>query len=292
MSIPAAAAKTTEAGSEGGELSPADIQVVIDLVKSRIAVQLEGKAYLIESRLAPVALQHNLANLSELMGKIRTGNRVIVDDVLDAMTTNETSFFRDQHPFNVMAEKIIPEVIHRTGGTGPLTIWNGASSSGQEPLSLAMMIHDKFPGLARPGRTRIIATDYSAAMVRRTKDGIYSRFEINRGLPAKYAVDYFKQEGRTWVAKKEVTDLIEVRQMNLIDKWTMLPQCDLVLMRNVLIYFSTEVKQDILRRIRTDVLKPTGALLLGSSESTIGIDPAYESVREHGSTIFVPKGAK
>lgn len=282
--------KPVETASGTGELSPEDLKFIIDLVRSRIAVQLEGKAYLIESRLAPVVRQHNFADVGELIAKVRTGNGVVVDDVIDSMTTNETSFFRDQHPFTVMAEKIIPEVMHRTGGSGPLTIWNGACSSGQEPLSLSMMIHDKFPSLAKPGRTRIIATDYSPAMIKRTKDAVYSKFEINRGLPAHYAVDYFKQEGRTWVAKKKITDLIEARQMNLIEKWKMIPQCDLVLMRNVLIYFPNDVKVDILRRVRTEVLKPTGCLLLGSSESTLGVDANYEVERVCGSTIFLPKG--
>lgn len=288
MTIPTTAANAKE--DQASELSSDDINVIVDLVKSRIAVQLEGKAYLIESRLAPVVRQHNLRNLHDLMTKVRGGDRQIIDDVIEAMTTNETSFFRDQHPFTVLAEKVIPEVLERTGGSGPLTIWNGACSSGQEPLSLAMLIHDKFPALARPGRTRIIASDYSSAMVKRTKDAIYSRFEINRGLPANYAVKFFKQEGRTWVAKKELTDLIEVRQLNLIEKWTMLPQCDLVLMRNVLIYFPTPVKQDIMRRVRSDVLKPSGYLLLGSSESTLGVDQNYEVQRACGSTVFVPKG--
>ncbi len=278
------------ASATDSELGPEDLKVIIDLVRAKIAVKLEGKAYLIESRLGPVARQHNLADLKQLISKVRAGDRAIIADVIDSMTTNETSFFRDQHPFTVMSDKIIPEVMERTGGAGPLTVWNGACSSGQEPLSLSMLIHDKFPALARPGRTRIIATDYSQSMVQRTKDAVYSRFEVNRGLPANYAVQYFQQEGRTWRAKKEITDLIEVKQLNLIEPWSGIPQCDIVLMRNVLIYFPNEVKANILQRVRKQILKPTGYLLLGSSESTLGADPGYEVERVCGSTIFVPKG--
>lgn len=277
--------------AEASTLTDADIAFIVELVRTRIAVQLEGKGYLMESRLAPVVRQHGTTDVHQLVGKLRTAPPpALLDDVLDALTTNETSFFRDQHPFTVLAEKIIPEILASTGGQGPLTIWNGACSSGQEALSIAMVIHDKFPVIAKPGRTRIISTDVSSAMVRRSTDGIYSRFEVNRGLPASYATRFFTQAGRNWQAKKELLDLIEVRQMNLIQPWKMIPKCDLVLLRNVLIYFPTSTKQDILRRIRTDVLKPKGCLLLGSSESTHGIDPNYEVERVSGSTIFLPKG--
>ena len=274
---------------ENLELSEADAQVIIDLVRSRIAVQLDGKAYLIESRLGPVARRHGCSGLAALVAKVKAGDRTTIEDVLDAMTTNETSFFRDHHPFDLLAECIIPDVVARTGGIGPFVVWNAACSSGQEPLSLAMLLHEKFPGLARPGRTKLLATDYSPAMIRRVKEAAYSRFEVNRGLPADHLDRYFTEEGRTWVADRRLTDLIETRELNLIERWDSVPRCDVVMIRNVLIYFPIEEKKRILRRIRTDVLKPDGVLLLGSSESTVNIDPGYEPMSGSGSTYFVPR---
>jgi len=272
------------------ELSARDLEYVQQFIKSKTAVELAGKEYLIESRLAPVVRDHSLRNLAELVRELRAGtNRELVADVRDAMTTNETSFFRDQHPFEILADTVIPELLEATAGRGPLTIWNGAASSGQESLSLAMVVNEKFPDLAKAGRTRIIETDVSATMVRRAKDATYSRFEINRGLSTTLAMKYFKQQGRNWVANKELRDLIETHELNLIERWPAVPRCDLVMLRNVLIYFDVPTKRDILRRIRTDVLKPNGTLILGSSESTMGLDDQFVSQRVGNSTRFVMK---
>ena len=282
---------TTSTAADSTELSNDDMDFIKELVRSKIAVQLEGKAYLIESRLAPVVRLHGLSDLRELVGQVRTrSNRPLETDVVEAMTTNETSFFRDQTPFTALAERIIPDLLKNGNGGGPFTMWNAASSSGQESLSVAMMLHEQYPEMANSRRTRLLATDVSRAMVVRCQEAIYSRFEINRGLPANYALKYFDKSGRNWAAKKILTDLIEARELNLINPWAGVPRCDVVMLRNVLIYFPLEIKADILRRIRTDVLKPSGCLLLGGSESTAGIDAAYTAERVNGSTIFFPTG--
>ncbi|MEL6985048.1 MAG: protein-glutamate O-methyltransferase CheR [Actinomycetota bacterium] len=277
-----------QAQQEASELSADDLKYVEDLVLNKIAVQLTGKAYLIESRLAPVARLHKLGSLQELVRQLKLKSSPQIEaDVIDAMTTNETSFFRDRHPFDVLAENVVPRLLE--SNNGPLTIWNAACSSGQEPLSIAMLLTDKFPQLVATRRVKILATDVSPAMVDRTSRAVYSRFEINRGLPADYATRFFQQQGRDWEARKELTDMIEVRLLNLIEPWKGLPKADVVMIRNVLIYFSPQVKRDILHRIATQVLKPGGFLFLGASESPAEMDSDYQLVTAGASRLYTTK---
>jgi chemotaxis protein methyltransferase CheR len=282
-------ASGTNRSASAPTLKPEDYDFIKNLVKTKIAIQLDGKEYLIESRLSPVARAHKLTDVGELIAKARLGtDRALVDDVVEAMTTNETSFFRDNHPFDAIRTEIVPEFLKRSPG-GQFTVWNAACSSGQESLSVAMLLNEHFAELATPSRAKIVATDVSPAMVRRTTEGIYSRFEVNRGLPANLAVKYFEQAGRNWKAKPNVLGLINAHVMNLVAPWTGVPKADLVMLRNVLIYFPAEVKTDILTRIRTTVLKPGGCLMLGSSESTAGYDAGFQPKQIGQSTIFVPK---
>lgn len=270
-------------------LSPADLAHFVDVVDKRIGVQLVGKEYLIESRLQAVAVQNEVGSVASVLSAIRRGDRRLESAAIEAMTTNETSFFRDRHPFDALAEQVLPEIADANGGR--LTIWNGACSSGQESYTLAMTIAEHLPLVAKPGRTRIVSTDVSDEMVARTKAGTFSRFEVNRGLPTDLAMKYFTQSGRQWVAKPELSSLIEARVVNLLGTWTGVPRADLVLLRNVLIYFTVPVRQEIIRRIRTDVLKPGGYLLLGASETLTGIDDGFESRRIGSSTFHTPRGS-
>ncbi len=276
--------------TEAPTLAVIDLNYFNGVVDRSIGVQLEGKAYLVESRLQPLAKKFDVPTVAELIARMRKGDREIETAAIEAMTTNETSFFRDGHPFETLAREVIPDLVEKSGGK--LTIWNGACSSGQESYTLAMVLRDNFPDLTTPGRTRIISTDVSPDMVERTRAGSYSRFEVNRGLPATQAIKHFDQAGRNWVAKQELRLMIEARELNLLETWRDLPKCDLVLMRNVLIYFTVEVKREILRRIRTEVLAPHGALVLGSSESTVGIDPEFEPRRVGTSTFYFNKEAR
>ncbi len=275
------------AAAHGATLSTEDVNYFVQLVDNAIGVQLQGKEYLIESRLEPVAVARGLGSARELIARMRGGDRVAQQAAIEAMTTNETSFFRDQHPFQTLADLVIPDLRRASGGS--LTVWNGACSSGQESYTLAITLRENFPDLPA-SRIKIVSTDVSGKMVERCREGKYSRFEVNRGLPANLALKYFDQEGRNWVAKPELRSMIEVRELNLLKPWAALPQCDLVLLRNVLIYFTSPVKQEILRRIRTDVLKPSGALMLGASESIVGIDAGYETRRVGQTTLYYPKG--
>ncbi|MEM1332254.1 MAG: protein-glutamate O-methyltransferase CheR [Actinomycetota bacterium] len=264
-----------------------DLQAFIATVDRAIGVQLVGKEYLIESRLQPVATTLGLDSVDAVLAAVRRGDRTAEAAAIEAMTTNETSFFRDQHPFESLAEHVLPELAERQER---VTIWNGACSSGQESYTLAMSILDRVPALAMPNRTTILSTDVSPEMVARTRAASYSRFEVNRGLSTQLAIKHFDQTGRTWTAKPALRSMIDAREMNLLEPWRGVPRCDLVLLRNVLIYFTVPVRQDIFRRIRTEVLKPGGLLLLGASESPSGVDDAWAVERIGSSTFFTPKG--
>lgn len=257
-------------------------------VQRRIGVRIGDKGYLIESRIQPLLRTFAIDSVSEALDQIEAGRRDLEDAAIEAMTTNETSFFRDQHPFQSLVESVIPRII--TSPNDRLTIWNGACSSGQESYTLAMVLSDSFPELVANRRVRIVSTDVSPEMVKRTAAGTYSRFEINRGLPTAEAARYFDSQGRKWVAKPEIKNMIEAKEHNLLEPFRTLPKADIVLLRNVLIYFSQDVKLDILRRVRTEVLSPGGCLVLGASEMTQGIDDGYEARRIGASTFFFSKG--
>jgi chemotaxis protein methyltransferase CheR len=282
---------TTEAAAKP-TIAPDDFAVITGFVLQHSGIQVEhGQEYLVDSRLSPVARRLELDGVGAIAQQLR--GRASLDlkqSVIDAMTTNETSFFRDKHPFEALAEEVIPSLVARRGPSEPLTIWCAASSSGQEVYSLAIMLTENFSELVGRHRVKIIATDLSPTMVARTREGRYSQFEINRGLAAPMLVTYFEQERRDWVASDSLRSMIDVRELNLLEPWSGIPRCDLVLMRNVLIYFSLDTKQNLLTRVRTSALRPDGYLFLGASETTINIDAAY--VKEtHGRAVYYrPQG--
>ena len=262
---------------EPSAIAATDIIFLRNLVLERSAIVLdESKHYLISSRLEPLARKESLPSIAELVNALRKAPRGRLEQlVIEAMTTNETSFFRDSHPFAALTESIIPQILSERGPAGGLTIWCGASSSGQEPYSIAIAIGDKFPELLSAGRLRILATDISPTMVARTRAGRFTQLEVNRGLPARQLIRFFQQDGNDWVANREIRQVMDARVMNLIAPWTNMPKCDLVFLRNVLIYFNPETKRSILERIRREVLRPGGQLFLGSSETTLNIDNSW-----------------
>lgn len=278
------------AGAAIGELSSVDFQFLTVLIKQRSAIDLDSsKQYLLTSRLSNVVREERLASLAELVDKVRRAPRGTLESkVIDAMTTNETSFFRDAHPFTALTDSILPEVLKKSPGN-QINIWCGACSSGQEPYSIALSVLDKAPDLIVTRRLRIVATDLSPTMVDRTNAGKFSQLEVNRGLPARLLVKNFSQDGRDWVASRELRAVIEARTLNLIESWIGLPRCEVVFLRNVLIYFDAPTKRQILERIRKEVLKPGGYLFLGSSETTLNIDNGYKRV-EFGKSICYQPG--
>ncbi|MCU1373957.1 MAG: protein-glutamate O-methyltransferase CheR [Actinomycetia bacterium] len=271
-------------------LAAPDFEYIAQLVHRRSAIVLEpGKEYLAESRLESVAREHGLATVTELVKHMRNGSLAVDDLVVDAMTTNETSFFRDAHPFNALRDSVLPELIEARRVARSITIWCGATSSGQEPYSLAMLIREHFPEL-NSWQVRIIATDISPSMLARTREGRYSQLEVNRGLPAPMLVKYFTRDGMHWVVTDDLKRMVSAQFLNLNERWPVLPPFDLVLLRNVLIYFDVPTKQEILAKVRHS-LRPDGLLLLGGAETTMNLDAKFERIPHGRSTWYRPTGA-
>lgn len=252
-------------------MSSKDFSVIASFLKDRSGLIIgEDKTYLLETRLSAILREHKIAGLSGLADILRQpGSPAVKDKVVDAMTTNETSFFRDNHPFDTLRQSLIPGLIERRAGSRSLRIWSAACSTGQEPYSLAMMMKDNFPILAG-WRIEIIATDLSPTVLDRARTGLYSTFEVQRGLPIQMLVRHFDQEEPNWRIKPEIRRTVNFRPLNLLEDFSSLGQFDIVLCRNVLIYFDQPTKTQILNGIARRIV-PDGALLLGGAESVFGL---------------------
>lgn len=256
-------------------LQAADYDYIRGLVRERSAIVLdESKDYLIETRLQRLAYTERIANVSDLVARARR-DAVMSRRVVEAMTTNETSWMRDIHPFDNLRGHILPELSRLRGAGRRINIWSMACSSGQEPYSIAMVIRESFPNLA--ASTRILATDLSTEMVQRTRDGVYTQLEVNRGLPAQYLTRYFKKSGLEWHVAPELKSMVDVRAMNLVDTWPALGVMDVVFLRNVLIYFDLETRRGIFQKLRK-TLAPDGWLILGGAETALNVDDTFERV--------------
>ncbi len=260
-------------------ISPADFDFVREFVRKNSAIILEtGKEYLVESRLGPLARQSGYPSLEALVEALRSKPvNGLQRKVVEAMTTNETSFFRDLHPFEALRSVVLPEVLKRRQAERRLNIWCAASSSGQEPYTIAMTLQEHFPQLAT-WNVKILGTDISSEMVIRSRTGRYGQIEVNRGLPANLLVKYFEKKGLDWQVKPELQRWCEFRELNLIEAWGVLPQMDVVFLRNVLIYFDVDTKKRILRNMQ-NVMQPWGYLFLGGAETTINLGEGFERVQ-------------
>jgi chemotaxis protein methyltransferase CheR len=259
-------------------MSPADFDYIRDFVHRQAAIVLEpGKEYLVESRLQTLAHKEKLGSLDQLITHLRSDpQNGLHRKVLDAMTTNETLFFRDVHPFEALRKSILPELMARRANQRQLHIWCGAASTGQEPYSVLMLIAEHFPQLLDWNLT-FIATDLCAEVLARARSGRFNQLEINRGLPASLLIKYFVRQGAEWEFREDLRQCVEFREMNLVKDWPPLPPLDLVFLRNVLIYFDVEAKKSVLANIRR-LLRPDGYLLLGAAETTFNLDDAFERV--------------
>jgi len=260
-------------------ITASEFDYIRRLVLEQSAIVLEqDKQYLAESRLLPLARREGFDSLASLVACLRTK---IFDGlhlkVVEAMTTNETSFFRDFHPFEALRESLLPQLMIRRAYSKELNFWSAACASGQEPYSLAVLLQEYFPNLAG-WKVRIIATDLSAEMLARAREGRYSQLEVNRGLPAGLLVKYFLRHGNDWRILEDLRRRVEFQIINLAETWPLLPLMDVVLMRNVLIYFSLDTKKKILGKVR-QLLKPDGFLFLGGAETTFNLDDAFERVQ-------------
>ena len=246
-----------------------------------------SQSYLLESRLGPVAETAGLKDVHGLVAELRRNPRnPLHQEVAEAMTINETSFFRDMQPFDALRTDVLPKLIAERQSTKTLSIWCAASSSGQEPYSLAILLRTHFPQL-NDWKVRIVATDISDEMVKRTKEGVYSQFEVNRGLPAPMLVKNFDRKGLNWHAKPELKKLIEPRKLNLTDSWPTIAKYDVVFIRNVLIYFDGSTKQQILTRIHQS-LRPDGYMFLGGGETLIQMSVPFERLSLGKTACFRP----
>jgi chemotaxis protein methyltransferase CheR len=233
-----------------------------------------------------VARSAGEADIAALVARLRRGDERLSDAVVDALTTNETSWFRDSHPFAAFSRHLLPELAGSP--SRGLTIWSAACSSGQEAYSLAMLLLDWLP--MHPGvSARIIGTDISPRMVARARAGRYSQLEVNRGLPAGYLVKHFDQEGRDWVLKQQLRSMVRFECGNLAMPADGVPPCDIVFLRNVLIYFDVATKRTVLGHVRR-VLEPGGYLVLGGAESTLSLDASFQRVELGKAVVFKHTG--
>ena len=271
-------------------LAPGDLAFVSDLVRRQSANVLDAtKGYLVEARLAPVARDHGFGSVTQLIASLRsTHHGPLHDLVVDSMTTNETSFFRDLRPFTVLERHVLPELVERRAAQRTLTIWSAACSSGQEPYSIAMLLRERFPHIAQTWNVRIIASDLSGAMLARAASGRFSQLEINRGLPAALLVKYFVRDGAEWQIRDDVRQMIEFRAVNLVKPWPYLPMADVVFVRNVLIYFDVPTKQHVLDQT-LNILRPDGYLFLGAAETTLNLDDRFERCNQEQTSYYRPR---
>lgn len=249
----------------------------------------DNKQYLVKSRLRRILEENSLNSLGELLERLqRPGRAGLREVVIDAMTTNETLWFRDNHPFRILKEKLLPEFAERNS-LQPLRIWSAACSTGQEPYSAAMVV-DEFRR-SRPGRlrdVRITATDISKSVLEVARRGEYEMIAIGRGLSPERQKQYFTPSANGgWQIRPQIKSMVEFRELNLLDRY-MLGKFDIILCRNVLIYFSADLKKDILTRLH-GALNPGGYLILGASESLNGLLDLYEMVQCHPGIIYRKK---
>jgi chemotaxis protein methyltransferase CheR len=258
-------------------VTPQDYEYLRKLLKERSGLDLSAdKQYLVESRLVPLARKSGLAGIPELVQKIRSGAEVLTSEVVEAMTTNETFFFRDKIPFDHLRETILPALIQSRANRRALRIWSAASSTGQEPYSIAMCLKEQAQALAG-WRIEIVATDLSQEVLEKSKAGIYSQFEVQRGLPIQLLVKHFTQLGEVWQLNADIRGMVQHRQLNLLQDFSHLGKFDVIFCRNVLIYFDQATKVSIFERI-SRVLEPDGMLMLGAAESVVGISDAFRPV--------------
>ncbi|MDQ1536057.1 MAG: chemotaxis protein methyltransferase CheR [Actinomycetota bacterium] len=273
-------------------IAATDFEYISTMVRDRSAIVLEhGKEYLIEARLLPLARTRGTETIAALVQELRRSPfGPLRDLVVEAMTTNETSFFRDSHPFTALSDHILPDLVRARSGERHLNIWCAACSSGQEPYSIAMLVQDII-GADPAWRVRMLATDLSPAMLARTRAGVYSQFEVNRGLPANLLIRHFRKQGLEWQIEEPLRRMVETRAVNLDAELPSMPAMDIVFLRNVLIYFDIATKRRILARVRR-VMRADGYLVLGGAETTLNLDDTFERVQIGRAPVYRLRSGK
>lgn len=261
-------------------MNPDDFEFFATFLRERSGISLDAsKAYLVEARMLSLVEERGIGSLSALVAKLRSGcDPVLQDRVVGEMTTNETAFFRDSRPFEMLKDYMIPALLERRSAERRLQIWSAGCSTGQEPYCIAMMLKENFPALV-DWTVNIIATDLSEAAIEQARKGSYSQLEVNRGLPREMLDKYFKKSGVRWQIAKDLAEMVEFRRLNLIEPITDMPPADIVFLRNVLIYFDLDMQRETLSRVRS-VMNPGSYLVLGCAETTLNVDDCFERIED------------
>lgn len=256
-------------------MKPADFDYVAKLLKDKSGlIVTQDKTYLLESRLMPVARKYNAKTLDDLIDSLRKGrDQKIARDVVEAMTTNESFFFRDIKPFDQFRDVVLPYLIKARAGKKHIRIWSAACSSGQEPYSLAMLLREKDAQI-KGWRIEILGTDISTEILEKAKAGVFSQFEVQRGLAIQMLVKYFQQQGEKWRIDSSLRSMVQFKEFNLLDDPRGLGQFDVIFCRNVLIYFDQATKTKVLDRL-SRIMAPDGFLYLGGAETVLGISDRF-----------------
>ncbi len=266
-------------------MTPLDYEYLRKLLKDRSGLVLSAdKQYLVESRLVPLARKSGLSGISELVSKMKAGSEALTVDVVEAMTTNETFFFRDKVPFEHFRDTMVPKMLQARANRKSLRIWCAAGSTGQEPYSLAMALKEMGSQLSG-WRLEILATDISLEVQEKAKAGIYSQFEVQRGLPIQLLVKYFKQVGEMWQINADIRAMVQHKPLNLLHDFSHLGVFDIVFCRNVLIYFDQETKIGVFNRLVRSI-ETDGFLALGAAETVVGLTDAFKPYPDRRGLYF------
>lgn len=266
-------------------VSVTDFAAVRELVLRETSIVLdESRNYLIDARLTPVASAAGFPSVGDLVDAVKLTRRAdLVRQVCEAMTTNETLFFREPTTFNTISASVLPGLVKARAAEKTLRVWSAASSTGQEAYSVAMMLSEMKPALGGCS-LQILATDYCQKVLEYAKKGLYTQIEINRGLPTSLMLKYFERSGTRWQISEQIRSMVDFRQLNLCAPFPVLPRFDIILLRNVLIYFSLETRKTIFEQIRR-TLQPDGYLILGGAETAIDDSSSFRPQR-FGATTF------
>ncbi len=255
-------------------MKPDDFQFITQMLKKQSGIIIgEDKLYLLETRLMPVARVNGKASIEELIASLRGGDSELVKAVVEAMTTNETFFFRDSTPFNQFKDVVLPQLLETRAKTKKIRIWCAACSSGQEPYSLAMILDEvsaKMPGW----NVEILGTDLSLDILKKALTASYTQFEVQRGLPIQYLIKHFIKDGDTWTLSDKIKSMVTFKQLNLLNDFSAHGMFDVVFCRNVLIYFDLETKRNILSRIAAR-MTADACLFLGGAETVLGVSDEF-----------------
>ena len=270
-------------------MTPLDYDYLRKLLREHSGLDLSAdKQYLIESRLLPLSRNSGLSGISELVKKMKDGSSSITAQVVEAMTTNETFFFRDKVPFDHFSDSIMPAILRARASRRSVRIWCAAGSTGQEPYSLAMSLKEMSAALVG-WRIEILTTDLSQDVLEKSRTGIYSQFEVQRGLPVQMLVKYFKQTGEFWQINPDIRAMVQHRQLNLLHDFSQFGPFDVIFCRNVLIYFEQDTKTGIFNRL-AKVIEPDGFLVLGAAETVVGLTEVFKPLSDRRG-IYRPNSA-